>query len=60
MSRVSGITKWDILKDLIEDCNSLIEDLNYYSEEESKEALIETERKLAFKRNIAKLLSKTN
>ena len=60
MSRVSGITKWDILKDLIEDCNSLIEDLNYYSEEESKEALIEAERKLAFKRKIAELLSKTN
>ena len=60
MSRVSGITKWDILKDLIEDCNSLIEDLNYYSEEEFKEVLVETERKLAFKRNIAELLSKTN
>ena len=60
MARVSGITKWDILKELIEDCSSLIEDLNYYNSEETKEELVETERKLAFKRNIAELLSKTN
>lgn len=61
MARITPVTKWDILKELIEDCTSLIEDLNCYSNpEEYKEELIETERKLAFKRNLAELLSKTN
>lgn len=61
MAKIAPITKWDILEELIEDCTSLIEDLTYYSDpKEHKEELIETERKLAFKRNLAELLSKTN
>ena len=61
MAKIAPITKWDILEELIEDCTSLIEDLTYYSDpEKHKENLIETERKLAFKRNLAELLSKTN